>query len=90
MSDLRNAVDHLDSELLKLLKYRFACMDAAARIKKTRNSVRDEVRKAEVIAHVRAKAKISGLPADSIAQIWDILVETSIAYEMNEWDRLHP
>ena len=87
MRDVRRGVDATDRELIALLDRRFAYMRAAARIKPTRSAVRDEARKAEVIANAREDAQTRGLPADRIAEIWDLLVETSIAYEMDEWDR---
>ena len=87
MRDVRRGVDATDRELIALLDRRFGYMRAAARIKPTRGAVRDEARKAEVIANAREDAQTRGLPADRIAEIWDLLVETSIAYEMDEWDR---
>ena len=35
----------------------------------------------------RSLADAHGLPADAIAALWDLLVETSIAYEMAAFDR---
>ena len=86
MAEVRAGVDQVDRELIAVLARRFAYMDAAARIKPTRSAVRDEARKAEVIANARAGAQSAGLPADEIATLWDALVETSIAYEMRAFD----
>ncbi|MEC9066713.1 MAG: chorismate mutase [Pseudomonadota bacterium] len=88
MGDVRAGVDATDRELMALLDRRFGYMRAAARIKTSRDAVRDEGRKAAVIAAAREDAAARGLPADAIAAIWDRLVETSIAYELDEWDRL--
>jgi isochorismate pyruvate lyase len=88
MDEVRAEVDAIDAELLELLARRFACMRAAARIKENRDAVRDEARKAEVIANAAAIARDAGLPVEDIAAIWDRLVEASIAYELEEWDRL--
>jgi isochorismate pyruvate lyase len=49
--------------------------------------VRDEARKAEVIANARAEAEQLGAPGEVIAALWEQLVEASIAYEMTEFDR---
>ena len=54
MKEVRAGVDALDRELVALLAQRFAYMDAAARIKPERGHVRDEARKAAVIANARA------------------------------------
>jgi isochorismate pyruvate lyase len=88
MLEVRVGVDATDRELVALLDRRFGYMRAAARIKQSRDTVRDETRKAAVIAAVAGDAGTRGLPAEKIAEIWDLLVETSIAYELEEWDRL--
>ncbi|QYU70356.1 chorismate mutase [Leptolyngbya sp. 15MV] len=88
MTEVRTGVDATDREIMALLDRRFGYMRAAARIKASRETVRDEARKAEVIANARADAQARGLPADALAAMWDHLVETSIAYELVEWDRL--
>lgn len=88
MAEVRNGVDAVDHELIRLLARRFAFMDAAARIKGDRATVRDEQRKAEVIANVRRAALDHRIPQDLVADIWDRLVEGSIAYEFDRWDAL--
>ena len=88
MAEVRQGVDETDRALIALLTRRFGYMDAAARIKADRDSVRDEDRKAQVIANARAAADAAGIPAETIARIWDQLVEASIAHELAEWDRL--
>ncbi len=87
MAEVRAGVDQLDRELIALLRRRFDYMDAAARIKPERDHVRDEARKAQVIANARAHAAAAGLPEQEIGQLWDALVEASIAYELAEYDR---
>lgn len=89
MRDVRAGVDATDRELMALIDRRFGYMRAAARIKTDRATVRDEARKAEVIANAVADAAARGLPADELAAMWDRLVEASIAYELSEWDRLN-
>ena len=90
MREVRRGVDATDRELMKLLERRFGYMRAAARIKTDRNVVRDEARKQQVIRNARDEAEVAGLPSDAIATLWGDLVETSIAYELQEWDRLRP
>ncbi len=88
MREVRIGVDTTDRELMALLDRRFGYMRAAARIKQSRDTVRDEGRKAAVIAAVAEDARARGLPGEKISELWDFLVETSIAYELQEWDRL--
>jgi isochorismate pyruvate lyase len=87
MAEVRAGVDATDRALMALLARRFAYMDAAARIKPARAAVRDEARKAAVIAAAIADARARGLPAEAIGALWDALVEASIAYEEAAWDR---
>ena len=88
MLDVRAGVDALDRELVALLAKRFGYMRAAARIKPSRDVVRDEERKASVIAAAVAAAEAQGVPGDVVGDIWERLVEGSIAYEFGEWDRI--
>lgn len=88
MLEVRAGVDATDRALIDLIDRRFGYMRAAARIKSDRAAVRDECRKAQVIANVCADAEMRGLPAPELAAIWEQLVEASIAYELAEWDRL--
>lgn len=88
MAEVRAGVDAVDQAVVALLARRFGYMDAAARIKDDRSTVRDEVRKAEVIANVRRAALDLRIPQDAVAEIWDRLVEASIAYELERWDAL--
>lgn len=50
--------------------------------------MRDEERKAYVIDQAVKDAEARGIPGDVIADIWERLVEGSIAYEFVEWDRI--
>lgn len=86
MAEVRRGVDAVDKALIALLARRFGYMDAAARIKPDRGAVRDEARKAQVIANARAHAVAAGIPDGPIGDIWDRLVEASIAYEFQAYD----
>ena len=87
MIDVRAGVDATDRELVALLERRFGYMRAAARIKPNRAAVRDEARKASVIAAAVAEAEARNIPGEVIGDIWERLVEGSIAYEFDEWDK---
>jgi isochorismate pyruvate lyase len=86
MVEVRAGVDATDAQLIALLGRRFGYMRAAARIKPDRSVVRDEARKAQVIANATALGMAEGIPAGHIAAVWEELVEQSIAYELGIWD----
>jgi isochorismate pyruvate lyase len=88
MAEVRAGVDALDAELVALIGERFRYMDAAARIKPERGAVRDEARKAEVLANVARHAEAAGVAGDVAAELWERLVEASIAYEFERFDEL--
>jgi isochorismate pyruvate lyase len=87
MAEVRDGVDRLDRALVALIKERAGYMEAAARIKPSRDVVRDEARIEDVVTKVKAAAAQAGL-TDAIAEpVWRELVERSIAYEFTVWDK---
>jgi isochorismate pyruvate lyase len=86
MAEVRSGVDELDDKIVSLLGLRFRYMEAAARIKQSRTEVRDEERKAAVIARVRNSARECAVPEELAAQLYDMLIEGSIAYELERFD----
>ena len=89
MLEVRAGVDAVDRELVALLAVRFGYMDAAARIKPDRSAVRDEGRKAQVIANAAAAARAAGLPDGLAENLWETLVEASIGYELGVFDAIN-
>ena len=87
MAEVRAGVDDVDRRIVELLKRRFGYMDAAARIKPDREAVRDEWRKADVLAKVDATALELGVDRSLMARLYEDLIETSIAHEFEEYDR---
>ena len=88
MAEVRAGIDRLDEAIVALLAERFRYMDAAARIKQEREAVRDERRKADVLAKVRASARREEAPAERVAAVYEQLIENSIAYEFERFDAM--
>jgi isochorismate pyruvate lyase len=86
MADVRHGIDALDARIVALIGERFRYIEAAARIKDHRDAVRDEARKAQVIDHAARVARESGVPEVLIRQIYELLVEASIAHELDYFD----
>jgi len=86
MTEVRTGVDDVDRQVVALLKRRFGYMAAAARIKPDRAAVRDEWRKVDVLAKVDATADQLGVDRTLMARIYEDLIETSIAYELDLFD----
>lgn len=87
MTEVRAGVDEVDRQLVALIARRFGYMDAAARIKPDRSAVRDEWRKADVKAKVDRAADAAGIDRALMSRLYEDLIETSIAHELQEFDR---
>lgn len=86
MTEVRAAIDDLDRRIVGLLGARMRYIEAAARIKPERGQVRDEARKADVIAKAGAAARDAGFPQPLVTAIYEVLVEGSIAHEYDRFD----
>ncbi|MBV8686096.1 MAG: chorismate mutase [Alphaproteobacteria bacterium] len=86
MAEVRFGVDRLDEAIVALMAERFGYMDAAARIKPVREAVRDEARKAQVLSNVVRRAERAGAPPAAVAEVYETLIEASIAYELERFD----
>ena len=88
MAEVRRGVAAVDDAIVRLIAERFRYMDAAARIKPTRDSVRDEERKAEVLRNVSARARREGAPEAAVAELYERLIEAPITYEFDRFDEI--
>lgn len=88
MTDVRYEVDRLDRALVKLIAERQSYMDAAARIKGDRDTVRDPARIEDVVSKVLAEAKRQGLSASIAEPVWRTMIEQCIQHEFRIWDAL--
>jgi len=88
MIDVRYEVDRLDRTLVALIAERQSYMDAAARIKGDRNTVRDPARIEDVVSKVLAEAAKHGLSPSIAEPVWRTMIEQCIQHEFVEWDAL--
>lgn len=86
MLDVRAGVDEIDRMLVALIARRQGYMDAAARIKPSREVVRDEARINQVLANVKAEAERQGLSWAIAEPVWREMMERCIAHEFAVWD----
>lgn len=88
MKEVREGVDSLDEQIVALLAIRQNYMNAAARIKPSRDMVRDEARIEEVVANVKANANKVGLSHAIIEPVYRLLIEKCIEHEFGIFDDL--
>lgn len=88
MADVRYEVDRLDRLLVEIIKERQSFMDAAARIKGSREAVLDRPRIEDVIAKVKRAAEAAGLSPAIAEPVWRVMIDRCIAYEFEAFDAL--
>jgi isochorismate pyruvate lyase len=89
MAQVRAGVDALDRQLVLLLAERQRYMEAAARIKPDREHVYDAERIKDVVAKVKAAAADAHLSHAIAEPVWRLLIDRSIAHELETWDHRH-
>ncbi len=87
MVQVRQGVDALDRALVTLLAERQRYMNAAARIKPSRDVVHDDARIEDVVAKVLAAAGPAGLSPKIAEPVWRTLIDRCIAHEFEAFDR---
>jgi len=88
MADVRAGIDSLDREIVALLADRLHYIDEAARLKQSRDQVRDDARVADVLQKVEGEAKQLGADPEVVRKAYSALIEASIEHEFVTFDRL--
>jgi isochorismate pyruvate lyase len=88
MAEVRAEIDALDCEIVALLADRLYYIEEAARIKQSRDQVRDEARIADVLAKVAIEARRIGADPGVVDAAYRALVEASIEHELGVFSRL--
>ncbi|MGZ5922052.1 MAG: chorismate mutase [Rhizomicrobium sp.] len=86
MTELRAAIDVLDTRLVAMLALRQTYIERAAVLKSERGAVRDTARIEQVVGNVVAEAGRAGLSPAIAETVWRALIEASIAHEYDAFD----
>lgn len=86
MEKVRASIDAIDREIVALLGRRMRWIERAGQIKPDREAVRDEWRKQDVQAKVRAEAEKHDFPPALLHDVYETLMEGSIAHEFTVFD----
>ena len=84
LDEVRENIDRLDREIVKLIAERSYYVRQAAKFKTTKRDVKAPKRVEEVISKVRYLAAEKGLDPDIIENIYRTMIECFINYEMKE------
>ncbi|WP_336803466.1 chorismate mutase [Erwinia aphidicola] len=88
IEDIRNRIDEIDSELVKLIAQRSECVKAAAAFKSDHSAVRAPDRVQQIINKVRKQATEAGLPEVIIEKVYRSMIGAFIDYELEQHDQL--
>jgi len=88
MAEVRAEIDALDRAIVALIADRLHYIDEAARLKQSRDEVRDQARVADVLAKVEAEALARGADPKVIGAAYRALIEASIEHEYEAFSRL--
>ncbi len=88
MTEVRAGVDAIDRHLVELFILRTGYMEAAARIKPTREHVYDQWRVDDVLEKVKAQAEARGLSTAFSQPVWEEIIKRSIAHEYDTYDEV--
>lgn len=88
LADVTAGVEQIDREIIAQLSRRFAYMRAAARFKPDHSAIVDEAPHRAHVMSARRAAFEQGVPVGLVGDFWDRLVDASMAYERQAWERL--
>jgi chorismate mutase len=83
LDDVRAQIDDLDGRIVRLLSQRRACAMQAAQLKKT-SEVRVPAREEQVVAHVRAVARDSGIEPDLVEELYRHLMDEFVRLQRED------
>lgn len=85
LEEVREQIDRIDNEIIKLIAERGSYVLQASFFKKSEEGVKDTKRVEAVIAKVRAKAETYGANADMVEALFREMISRFVSMEMKEF-----
>lgn len=85
LEQVRENIDRIDNEIIKLIAERGTYVVQASAFKKDEDGVKDTGRVEKVIAKVREKAEEYGANPDMVEAIYREMISRFVSMEMNEF-----
>ena len=85
LEEVRNNIDRIDNEIIKLIAERGVYVSQASAFKKNEDGVRDTGRVERVIAKVREKALEYGTDPDMVEVLYREMISRFVNMEMKEF-----
>ena len=87
LNEVRENIDRIDDEIIKLIAERGNYVLQASAFKKNETDVKAPNRVEEVIVKVRNKATIYGADSDMVEELYRKMISCFVNMEFNEFDR---
>lgn len=87
LEEVRENIDRIDNEIIRLIAERGTYVIQASQFKKDENSVKDTGQVEKVIAKVREKAKEYGADSDMIESLYREMISRFVNMEMSEFHK---
>ena len=87
LEQVRENIDRIDNEIIKLIAERGTYVVQASAFKKDEDGVKDTGRVEKVISKVRAKAEDYGANPDMVEALYREMISRFVSMEMNEFNK---
>lgn len=87
LEEIRNGIDFIDNQIVKLISERAEYVQEAAKFKKSEQSVRDEKRVALVIESKKQLALKYKISPELIGDLYQRMIDFFVQQELNEWQK---
>ena len=88
IDEVRNNINNIDEQIVKLIALRGHFVNQAAKFKKDSNAVKAPKRVEEVINKVKDLAKSTGANEEVVENVYRTMIDSFINAEMNEFEHL--
>lgn len=85
LEEVRNNIDRIDNEIIKLIAERGTYVVQASTFKKDEEGVKDTTRVEKVIAKVRTKAEEYGANPDMVEALYRKMISMFVSMEIKEF-----
>ncbi len=87
LEEVRENIDRIDNEIIKLIAERGTYVIQASQFKKDEDGVKDTGRVEKVIAKVRGKAEEYGADSDMVEALYREMISRFVNMEMSEFQK---
>ena len=88
IEEVRNNINNIDEQIVKLIALRGIFVKQAAKFKKDSENVRAPKRVEEVISKVKNTARLNGANEEVVENVYKAMIESFIKLELKEFESL--